>query len=380
LPCKEIIMGKKLYFWPHELRARKKLRKTIRHKRAAKSKSHLVRLSKLPQQDMHWAWRKRIPTGMVTVFAGQQKSGKSLVACSIAATITRGGSFPCGEDTAKRGRVIIINSEDNPRTVLGPRLAAAGGNLNRIAIPKHRWPSDTARFAKRLEVEIKKLGRVRAVILDPITGVVSINRNNADQVRALLTALGALAARHDIAVIVVVHLNKSASAQAMARISGSFEWTAASRAAYLVVHNSRTGEHFFLPLANNIGLNSKGLAFRVKNKKAKDGDQALAAVWEDKPITTSADEALETCSTRHSAATSEAMEFLRQTIRRPISAQEIISLGANAGFSVKELRTARESLGIKPKRVGGVGSKGKWIWPPASSAGPKNGKSSSVAR
>lgn len=70
----------------------------------------LVQLSELPQTSIRWRWPQRIPTGMVTVVAGYQKTGKSLVVCDIAATITCGGSFPAGEGTAKRGHVIIINA------------------------------------------------------------------------------------------------------------------------------------------------------------------------------------------------------------------------------------------------------------------------------
>src|ERR1700722_8592023 len=72
----------------------------------------LVPLSALPRKELTWCWPGRIAQGMVTVFAGYQKSGKSLVACNIAATITRGGEFPAGEGEAKRGHVVIINNED----------------------------------------------------------------------------------------------------------------------------------------------------------------------------------------------------------------------------------------------------------------------------
>jgi hypothetical protein len=62
---------------------------------------------------------------MVTVLAGYQKTGKSLVACNIAATITRGGKFPAGEGEAKRGHVIMINGEDDPQQARGSQRRAA---------------------------------------------------------------------------------------------------------------------------------------------------------------------------------------------------------------------------------------------------------------
>src|SRR5262245_19605086 len=88
----------------------------------------------------------RIPKRTITIIAGHQKSGKSLVSCAIAATISRGGSFPCSKRLAKRGRVNILNAEDDPATVLRHRLAAAGADLSRTVIPTHGWPSGTDRF------------------------------------------------------------------------------------------------------------------------------------------------------------------------------------------------------------------------------------------
>jgi hypothetical protein len=46
---------------------------------------------------------------------------------------------------------------------------------------------------------------------------------------------------------------------------------------------------------------------------------------------------------------------------------EIVRLGKEAGYSEKNLRTARERLGIKPKKEG-FGADGKWVWVPTSSA------------
>ena len=251
----------------------------------------LVQLSELAQTSIPWRWPQRIPTGMVTVLAGYQKTGKSLVACNFAATITRGRRFPAGEGSAKRGHVIIINNEDDPRQMLGPRLAAAGADLHRIHVPNSRWFLNRTNLIEKLESEIKKIQHLRALILDPITSLLSISRNNADDVRAVLTGLGSLAARYRIAIIAVVHLNKSGRGQAISQISGSFEWTAACRAAFLVTHDADGGRHLFLPLPNNVGLKREGLAFHVADIPVQ-GGQAPAVIWDDELVKMSADEAL----------------------------------------------------------------------------------------
>jgi putative DNA primase/helicase len=223
----------------------------------------LIPLIQAPAQDIRWCWTERIPRGMVTLLAGYPKSGKSLVACKIAATITTGGNFPHKEGTAKRGDVIIINNEDNAQQILMPRLLAAGADLKRVHIPNSQSTLGGEAFISALDKQIGKIGHVRLLILDPLTGVVLLSRNDADQVRNFLGALNLLAARRKIAILAVAHLAKSGHRCSMLQVAGSFEWVAVCRAALLVADGRREGEHLFLNLASNLKLRADGLAFRI---------------------------------------------------------------------------------------------------------------------
>jgi putative DNA primase/helicase len=323
----------------------------------------LVPLSTVPRQAISWCWPRRIPRGMVTVLAGYQKSGKSLVACSIAATITCGRKFPGSKHQAKDGHVVILNNEDDAEHVLGPRIAAAGGDLHRVRILQGQANLSAANLIEKLEPELDKIKYLRALILDPMTSVVALNRNSADHVRGVLAALGALAARRNIAVIVVVHLNKSAGSRTISRVSGSFEWTAATRAGFLVVEEVGTSRHMFLPMANNIGLAPEGLAFQIKTKKV-DNIRAPRVVWEEEPIKMSADEALANGSGRADrvAAAREIDEFLRKLLadgRRP--SKDVLTDGKQNGFSDRQLRAAAKRLGVKIGNTG-FGSSKEWFW------------------
>jgi putative DNA primase/helicase len=326
----------------------------------------LIPLTQVPAQDIRWCWPERIPRGMVTLIAGYPKSGKSLVACKIAATITNGGNFPHKEGAARRGHVIIINNEDNAQQILTPRLIAAGADLKRVHIPNSRSTLGSEAFISALDKEIEKIGHLRLLILDPLTGVVSLSRNNADQVRNCLSSLNLLAARRKIAIMAVAHLAKSSHRRSMLQVAGSFEWIAACRAALLVADGPREGEHLLLNLASNLNLRPDGLAFRIKTVNLRIGSSAPAVVWKKKTVTLSAKDVLATTQTKHSTTTSEAVQFLKQTVVKPLSANEVLKLGQRAGFSHKELRTAREALGMKSKRIGGLGAKGQWVWCPLS--------------
>jgi hypothetical protein len=88
-------------------------------------------------------------------------------------------------------------------------------------------------------------------------------------------------------------------------------------------------------------------------------------VWDDEPVTITADEALAAAA---KGRTSGAIAFLEQVLSDgPVDQTEIVRLGKEAGYSEKHLRTAREKLGVTPKKEG-FGANGKWVWVPAGGA------------
>jgi hypothetical protein len=162
-----------------------------------------------------------------------------------------------------------------------------------------------------------------------------------------------------------MHLTKGGQGRSASLVAGSFEWIAACRAAFLVIENRRkNGEHMLLNLATNLGLKGYGLAFHIEDAVLSGEISAPKIVWKKKEVELSAEEALNARQPKHSATTNEAVEFLRETVVKPINVDDVFKLGKSAGFSLKELRTAREVLGLTTGRAGGLGSLGRWVWAP----------------
>ena len=72
-----------------------------------------------------------------------------------------------------------------------------------------------------------------------------------------------------------------------------------------------------LNLASNLNLRADGLAFRIKAMNLTIGGSAPAVVWKKKTVTLSAKDLLATTQTKHSTTTSEAVQFLKQTVVQP---------------------------------------------------------------
>ena len=67
-------------------------------------------------EPVKWLWPNRIAIGKQTLLAGEAGLGKSQVGIDMAATVTTGGAWPCGEGHARLGNVIILSAEDDPKT------------------------------------------------------------------------------------------------------------------------------------------------------------------------------------------------------------------------------------------------------------------------
>jgi hypothetical protein len=62
------------------------------------------------------------------------------------------------------------------------------------------------------------------------------------------------------------------------------------------------------------------------------------------------------------------VEFLEEVLAEgPMDQSEVVRLGKEAGFTEKNLRSARENLGVKPRKEG-FGANGKWVWVPPGGA------------
>src|SRR5215471_5481753 len=75
------------------------------------SSGHLIsrRAADIKPRCIDFLWAGRLARGKHTAFAGEPGDGKSQLSVYVAATISRGSEWPCGEGRAPVGNVIIIH-------------------------------------------------------------------------------------------------------------------------------------------------------------------------------------------------------------------------------------------------------------------------------
>jgi RecA-family ATPase len=212
-------------------------------KLSSKPKRRLIshRASDLQPEKLTWVWPGRIPEGKLVLLGGPPGLGKSQVTAFIAAIVSNGGAWPCGEGSAAPGNVMIMSAEDGIQDTIVPRLIAAGANTHRVHIvAAASKPDGTGRktFSLKtdvdlLEMKAKEIGDVRLIIVDPISAYMGGSDGNGNvETREVLEPLADMANRLRIAVVAVTHLNKGGGGgnqSALNRFAGSIAFRGSTR-------------------------------------------------------------------------------------------------------------------------------------------------------
>jgi putative DNA primase/helicase len=348
---------------------------------APKSGIIMVRASDITPQKIDWLRDKVILNGRVTGIVGSPDQGKSLLTADLAAAVSTGAPWPTGSSAGKRGQVIILSDEDHPDDTIVPRLKAAGADLKRVRIIMAVTDGNGAKRIFNLATDLAQVGKkilkmeqdgrpVRLLILDPISAYLGfgdhgLDRNNARHIRGLFNELGAFAAKHQLAIVFVLHRPKGRKGSALMQMAGSYEFAAGPRMSLLVVGEKGTNAHLLVPCKQNLGPSGVGYRYRIKVKKIGNGIKAPYIEFEQASISISADEALAAESGKGASRPTkpDAQAWLLGVLAKgPMRRKSVIKLGARAGFSTRQLRTARESLGVTTTKRH-VGSQTVWALP-----------------
>src|SRR5215469_399922 len=93
----------------------------------------LARGSDVVPESVDWLWNGWLAAGKLHIIAGAPGSGKTTLAASFAATLTRGSSWPDGT-RADKGSVVFWSDEDDNADTLNPRFRAAGADMDRVFV------------------------------------------------------------------------------------------------------------------------------------------------------------------------------------------------------------------------------------------------------
>ncbi len=318
---------------------------------AARPRQSYTLLSSVEPKPVEWLWPDRIPLGELTIIDGDPGTNKSSVTLDIAARVSTGREMPDGSP-GMLGGVVLIQAEDSLTKTVPLRAHAAGADLDRIAVIEETTiPDDLSNIERTVMAVNAKL-----IIIDPLMCFVDANANKEQAIRRALTPLRKLADRHNIAIVVVRHLNKSGGSKAIYRGSGSIAIAATVRSGFLI-GSSPDDEHLrvLAHFKSNLGARVRSLLF-----EPVDVDGGFRIEWRGECEYSAADLLAKARDTRPALDT--AIEVLLEALADgPVEANEVRKQAVEAGISLRTLERAKAELGVVSKREGfGPGSKVLW--------------------
>jgi hypothetical protein len=327
--------------------------------------------SQIKPRPVRWLWPDRIPAGALTLLAGREGIGKSLVGVYLAAQLTR-GTLPGGRH-GRPSRVMFATSEDAWEFTMVPRLLAAGADLARVG--RVQVEDDGIVIGLTTPVDVPALKSyiathdVAMLVLDPLTSVMDgrIDAHRDREVRTALEPLGQLAEDTGAAVLGLVHLGKGLGSDPVNLILGSRAFSAVARVALVAARDPEDETSNVLSVEkSNLGrIDVPGLTYRVDGVEiATDEGPAGAGllVWTgetDRRVRDIMADPGEGRGERDEAA-KWLIDYLTE-LDGEASAKDVKAAARAAGFAERTLDRARGRAGVTTGRSG-FGRGAVYVW------------------
>jgi hypothetical protein len=315
-----------------------------------------------------WIWKGRIPKGKLAVVGGDAGQGKTTMVMDIIARLSRGRAFPFSRRRRPSMKCLIMTAEDDPADTLVPRLIAAGADLDNVEFIIGRKSVDGDLLLSLPE----DIPRIRKKVVDSGAGLLLIDPLNAflngrvdtykdSDIRRVLAPLARLAEETGVAIVLILHLNKSSGGSALHRLLGSVGVGAAARAVLLVATNPENEDERVLAVAKvSNAPTPPSLVFWLEGTEHYG---AAKAKWMRRsPF--SADQLVKSQRSHEDTALGLAEKFLLDVLTKGggrMPANKIKAEAQSAGISKATLLRAKNSLGVKSLKSGGKEG-GPWIW------------------
>jgi AAA domain-containing protein len=331
----------------------------------------ITRASDIKPRPVRWLWPDRIPSGALTLLAGREGIGKSLVGVHLAAQLTR-GALP-GDRHGRPSRVMFATSEDAWEFTMVPRLLAAGADLDLVG--RVQVEDDGIIFGLTTPVDVPALTTyigdhdVAALILDPLTSVMDgrIDAHRDREVRTALEPLGKLAEETGASVFGLVHLGKGMGTDPVNLILGSRAFSAVTRLVLVAARDpDDDAAHVLSVEKSNLGrIDIPGLTYRIDGVEiATDEGPAGAGllVWTgetDRRVRDIMADAGEEHSNRDEAA-KWLIDYLTDLCGEA-PAKDVKKAAVAAGFTERTLDRTRSRAGVTTGRTG-FGKGAVYVW------------------
>lgn len=293
-------------------------------------------LDDIAEEKIKWLWEPYIPAGKITIIQGDPAEGKTTMVLDLIARLTSGRPLPENNNNLTAINAIYQTAEDGIADTIKPRLLAAGANCKNVwTISEMLVPLSFA--DDRIERAIIKT-QAKILVLDPLQAYLGshIDMNRANDVRPAFTALSNVAQKHDCAIVIISHLNKTQNTKMAYRGIGSIDIRAAARSVLVVSRIAGTDDRIVTHDKSSLAQNGKTLKFTINSG---------ALEWRGEVVKNTKCESV----TKSSKIIDLLIEWLKDG---PVSTAEILKKAQDQNIAESTVNAAKAKLHIMSKKIG----------------------------
>ena len=316
---------------------------------------HFKNLAEFETLPVEFLIEPLVPLGCTSLIDGNPGIGKSFLSLVMAAAVTRGGNF-CDTPVTRKGRVLLLNDEDDPSRVLRPRLEALGANIDRIRVIDTPFNLNDE-GVDILRREIRRYDPT-LVIIDPLTNFMSagVDMYRPNEANAFMRPLHRLAKDFDISILIARHLRKQMSDNAMHMGQGSMAFGGAVRSGMIVTsHPTQRHWRVLAHYKSSYAQEATSEAFEIC-APPKGGNARV--VWRGS-VEMSAHELVAQSSTPESMLDRAVRDLESYLAPGPAKARDVMEAMKKKGIQERTLDRAKKKLGV----ISGKGPGAKWKLP-----------------
>ena len=316
----------------------------------------VLKASEVQHEPMQWLWKGWLALGKLHILAGAPGAGKTTIAMDVAATITAGKNWP-DETSPITGEVLIWSSEDSYADTLGPRLDAAGANLDKVHYAteikegENKIYFDPAKDLSLLESAARNMKNLKLIIIDPIVSAMSGDGHKNNEVRKCLQPIVDIAEKLGVAILGITHFSKGTQGRDPAeRVNGSVAFTGVARFVWVVVKGKdKEGEEKrVLSIAKtNFSAGDGGFAYLIEEVELSNHSDILTTRvnWNGTLDGEAFDIVQSVERVDKKGSLMEAEEFIEDILQNgSMASKEFYECAASEGFKRRTIERALKSL------------------------------------
>jgi Predicted ATP-dependent serine protease len=330
----------------------------------SKIRYEFVTMDEVEEEEVDWIVPRMVARQQTTIFEGDPGVGKSYFLMWMAVHWCNGTRLPWQNktDPVEPLRVLYCDMENSAGSVTKVRLndngLKNGKNYVQFTQP---FSVDNSDSIEAFENQVLRKFKPDVVIIDPINLYVgSADTYKASETQQALQVLKALSERYNFALIIVRHLNKSASGKALYAGQGSIAFAGVARiVATIGWHPEESDMRVVACTKNNLSPFFGSLGYTIEalpeTLNRKDRSQL---VYEGHVDYTS-DEIVGTTNQKEEGSVAIAMDLIREMLKASpdgINYHSLIKQADTRSISEASIRKAAASLKMK-KIIRGRGVK-----------------------